>query len=198
VDSELYGLTVDHLFTKHIINRRSPVLDELSTSSEEETPEMDEDNTDWVDVPWTDDVMYEDLDSTYKFSQDTTAEPEPESKSNRIAVGSRSWTVSGTKVDCGPENDVSRSYLDWALIRFDQGYYRRPNAFRLTSHSTLHFIDEHFHPATPSREVYMISGASGMRAGVLVPGYSYIGSGPGQDLCKVLTMRLYDDIGNHY
>lgn len=198
VDSDLYGLTVDHLFTKHIVNRRSPVLDELSTSSEKKTPEMHEDDTDWIDVSWTDDVMYEDLDSTYKSSQHTTAEPEPESKSNRAAVGPPSWTVSGIKVDCELENDASLSYLDWALIRFDRGYHRRPNAFHLNSNSTLHFIDKHVNRAETIRQVYMISGATGTRKGILIPGHSYIGSGPGQDLCKVVTLRLSDNIGNRY
>ena len=50
-------------------------------------------------------------------------------------------------------------------------------------------------PVLESRPIYMISGVTGVRKGILIPGSSYIGGNPGQDLCRALNVILSDSAG---
>lgn len=298
VDSELYGLTVDHLFHKNITDSQRDLPEELDTPSEKQPLEADEDDSTQLDVPWTDNATYLDLDDSNKawdktttesfkddgfeeladrlekekksvpklnlnatfYESNNTAEPSSEEqggantlenpqqsqvatgirawitrqdslanpvlpspivivenwgplstkrpgydvRSKAVTIGRHSWTVQGTKVEPVSSGDASRPYLDWALILFDLGYYRRPNVFYFENDPTPQYIHEstsHYSGYTDARtfeEVFMVSGTTGTRTGILLPGYSYIGSGPGRNLCKVWSLKLSDDIGNNF
>lgn len=205
VDSELYGLTVDHLFKKHTTESQPRLPEDLNTPSEEDGQRTDEVDMNLLNILWTDDVIYHDIDDRDEASDKTNTESEYDLKSKGVTIGQHSWTVSGTKIVLVPNSDpsyASRPYLDWALIRFDHGYYKRPNAFYFQDDSSPQFLATDYHfvyqPGIGKayEEVFMVSGATGTRAGILLPGYSYIGGDAGQDLCKVWSMELSDDIGN--
>jgi hypothetical protein len=92
--------------------------------------------------------------------------------------------ICGHKVDSVHEIDASTPYPDRALLEFEGEYFERPNAF----YSEDKPLDPKFlvrlsapHPPNTSEvPVFMISGVSGTRTGVMLNSNSYIGGKPAQ------------------
>jgi hypothetical protein len=78
------------------------------------------------------------------------------------------------------------------LINFDDGYFERPNLF----YSEDNPADPKFltrlsgTPETSGIPVFMISGVSGTRNGVMLNSNSYVGGNFGENLCRVWNVIL--------
>ena len=204
VDSKLYGLTVDHLFSD-----QSPKREELLFKySDTLLPERDEvkDNEEEgerLEHHWLDDVTYDATDydgeimacngSEIRWPSDVDANAES------AFTKHLSEPISGHKLDAIHEMPPSNPYLDWALIQFDDESFKRPNAFYpKDGGKLLHLLTKASPPPGPSDSnipVFMISGSSKARKGILVNADAYIGGEPGQTLCKAWNVILCDDIG---
>jgi hypothetical protein len=200
VDSKLYGLTVDHLFRNQTNEEEFTFAKNLEISLDEQDTTGDQDGSEIFDKSWIDDVIYGVVDNNEDAldpASATTRASQVDVTMTDVSVEHQAWTITGQKVDSTCEVDGSRPYLDWALIDFHDGYFKRPNAFFST--------DDPEHPnffakisSTPELngfQVFMISGVSGIRKGVLGQGNSYIGSKPGQKLCEAWDVILSDSIG---
>ena len=192
VDSKLYGLTVDHLFRRQRDEERSIVTREPNIPSDGHNAE---DNR--PDGSWVDDVTYEDLYDNQKDSDDGSMASglSPAAVTmDRAVTENGDASITGHRVDSVREADLSTPYLDWALIEFENGYFERPNAFYLED-DPLHpkfFTKLSASPETSRVRVFMVSGVSGTREGVMLNSYSYIGGTPGEKLCQAWNVILSD------
>lgn len=192
VDSKLYGLTVDHLFDKRM-ETRSMIESASGIPSEECDAEDDE-----FDKEWIDDVKYEDFDSdtNSNFSDDRSAASGSSVREvvidQECAEHQEDTPINGHKLDPINVESTSKSYLDWALIEFDDGYFERPNAFYSEDDPTTpKFLSKIADtPTTDSTPVFMISGVSGTQKGVMLNSNSYIGGSPGENLCRTWNVIL--------
>ncbi|OCL12554.1 hypothetical protein AOQ84DRAFT_275627, partial [Glonium stellatum] len=87
--------------------------------------------------------------------------------------------------------------LDWSLVKLpvhDSSHYNAfcPNGEGYPPRYLTSFATNPRYHGVP---VYMISGASGLRSGLLLGNYSYIGAKAGQAHCKVWTVTLDDPTG---
>jgi hypothetical protein len=201
VNSKLYGLTVDHLFRNQGNEERSMKVEELYILPDEDNTEDDtEDNIedDRADESWVDDVLYEDIADDQLASESgsvTSRKSHADVTTDHALIKqgiTRIESINGHKVDSIHEMDSWMPYLDWALIEFDGGYFERPNAF--------YSEDDPLYPRFLTRasaapecsgvHVFMISGVSGTRKGVILGSYSYIGGKRGESLCQVWNVVL--------
>ncbi|KAF4625506.1 hypothetical protein G7Y89_g12662 [Cudoniella acicularis] len=194
VDSKLYGLTVDHLFNKQK-EEEQPMIEKESNILFDES-DTEENQVDWS---WVDDVAYEDMDNYQRASDNgsvASGRPDVEVATGQALVEQRGTSINGYKVDPAHNLDTSTPYLDWSLIGFDNGYFERPNAFYseddpvnpkfLTKMSAA--------PKASAVLVFMISGASGTRKGVMLNSNSYIGGKLGESLCQTWNVILSESI----
>jgi hypothetical protein len=190
VDSKLYGLTVDHLFNKQKEETQSIIAKELNILSDENDTE--DNREDW---PWVDDVTYEDMDNDQKVSDTgsvTSGRSYVEVVMDQALTEHYGTSISGHKLDSVHEVDPSTPYLDWALINFEGEYFERPNVFYSEDNPT----DPKFltrlsaTPETSGVPVFMISGVSGTRKGVMLNGNSYVGGKFGENLCQTWNVIL--------
>jgi hypothetical protein len=190
VDSKLYGLTVDHLFNKEREENQSIATTDFNISPDDDG--TDENQEDW---PWLDNVTYEDLANNQEVS-DTgsviSGESYVEAVIDQASTKQYSASLRGHKLDSVRKVDPSTPYLDWALINFDDGYFERPNLF----YSEDNPADPKFltrlsgTPETSGIPVFMISGVSGTRNGVMLNSNSYVGGNFGENLCRVWNVIL--------
>lgn len=108
--------------------------------------------------------------------------------------GTNNIPVKGQRIRGNGVLHSSSPYLDWGLVQlnpelmkarrsnlfYPNGIYARPVLLQEISAA----------PASYAAPVYMISGVRGTIAGRLLDGFSYLGSRPGQDLCRAWTMFL--------
>jgi hypothetical protein len=192
VDSKLYGLTVDHLFKSHTDENHSILMEDSSLLSGESDTE--DSQADWS---WVDDVTYEDLDPVDRISGNGSVTPgqvRAEVTMDHVLAEHSGAVISGHKVDSVHGIDDSTPYLDWALLEFEGEYFERPNAFYLEDKP----LDPKFlvrlsapnAPNTSEVPVFMISGVSGTRKGVMLNSNSYIGGKPGEKLCQAWNLIL--------
>jgi hypothetical protein len=203
VDSKLYGLTVDHLFCDQKAKREEilpKVSDILLDHGETKDDQENEEN---LEDYWVDDVIYHamdyDEDTTELRGPETQRPPEVDANAGNDFMQHLSEPIVGHKIDAIHELDPSNPYLDWALIEFDDGYFKRPNAFySKDGRKHLKFFNRASPPPSPNDneiQVFMISGPGKTRKGVLVNSGAYIGGDPGQILCKAWNVILCDPIG---
>jgi hypothetical protein len=193
VDSKLYGLTVDHLFRSQRDEERSTMTNEPSVLSDEHDSESNQ-----ADRSWVDDVTYEDLDNDQRVSDNgssvTSGRSHAEENRDLTLTEHYGVSVTGHKVDSVCQIDPPTPYLDWALIEFGDGYFERPNAF-YSEDDPVHakfFTRLSPAPKTSRVPVFMISGVSGTRKGVMLSSFSYIGGKSGEDLCQAWNLILSD------
>ncbi|OCK72670.1 hypothetical protein K432DRAFT_271758, partial [Lepidopterella palustris CBS 459.81] len=88
-------------------------------------------------------------------------------------------------------------YLDWSLVKLPLEYALRPNAFfpNGEGYPSRYLTTCANAPRCHGVPVYMISGASALRSGLLLGRYLYISAKAGQGLCKVWIVLLDDPIG---
>ncbi|KAF7923939.1 hypothetical protein EAE99_006600 [Botrytis elliptica] len=191
MDSKLYGLTVDHLFKDQQGEEQPTTANEAEVLYDEDDSEDSE--PEW---PWIDDVKYEDFENGECVSDAESVSSGGSHAKTTIDHGPTEQcgeSISGRKVDILSVIDTTAN-LDWALIEFDNGYYERPNAFYSKDDPanpkffrTLSAI-----PKTSDVNVFMISGVSGTRKGVMLNNKSYIGGKPNEDLCQAWNVILSD------
>jgi hypothetical protein len=192
VDSKLYGLTVDHLFRSQRDEEQSTITEELSILSDKHDVEGNQ-----TDGSWVDDVTYEDLDDDQRVSDNGSVafgRSHAEATMDHTLTEHYGASISGHKVNSVREIDPQTPYLDWALIEFDDGYFERPNAF-YSEDDPVHpkfFTRLSAAPKASGVHVFMISGVSGTRKGVMLNSYSYIGGKPGEKLCQAWNVILSD------
>jgi hypothetical protein len=218
VDSRLYGMTVDHIRRRQAretkgsetpkANDETPSLENLGDVSVDSTTEdallsIEElggcSDSDASDVSWDDDVEYGDLNINDSSSDDCRITHDC-SLRDEIAVGGSKdpgLYVAGHFVDVSSSPSLSRPFLDWALIEFHDGAFERPNAFSTGGDTEEYkFLSEIAEsPPLEHTPILMISGSTGTRNGVLLPGVSYIGGDPGQDFCEALVVDLSGSYG---
>lgn len=209
VDSQYLGLTVNHLFSKSrnfeaLKYSRSSILSRILSHSESEADDCEEwtindDDLVTVDQLWVDDMDYDDSEEC-KWPSPDNAEMDYEPGSDHQHAATNDllpWVFVGRKVDLLEEPAPSEPDLDWSLVKLPVQYASRPNAFypKGEGHSPRHLSTFASTPRYHGVPVYMISGASGLRSGLLLGNYSYIGAKAGQGLCKVWTVILDDPTG---
>ncbi|KAF7891398.1 uncharacterized protein EAF02_001723 [Botrytis sinoallii] len=192
MDSKLYGLTVDHLFKDQQGEEQSTIANEAEVLYDEDDSEDSEPEWSWID-----DVKYEDFENVEFVSDAESVSSGGSHAKTTIDHGPTEQygeSISGHKVDILSVIDTTTTNLDWALIEFDNGYYERPNAFYSKDDPanpkffrTLSAI-----PKTSDVNVFMISGVSGTRRGVMLNNTSYIGGKPNEDLCQAWNVILSD------
>jgi hypothetical protein len=190
VDSKLYGLTVDHLFNKQKEVEQSMIAKEPNILSDENDTEDNQSDGSWVD-----DVTYEDMDNDQRVLDNgsvTSGRSYVEVTMDQALTEHHGAPINGHKADSVHKVDTSTPYLDWALIDFDDGYFERPNAF----YSEDDPVNPKFltrlsaAPKTSGVPVFMISGVSGTRKGVMLNSNSYIGGKLGENLCQTWNVIL--------
>lgn len=190
VDSKLYGLTVDHLFNKQKEAEQPMIEKELNILFDENDTE--DNREDWS---WVDDVTYENVGNGQRVSDNesvASGRSYVEVAMDQALVEQHGTSINGYKVNSVHNLDTSASYLDWALINFDDGYFERPNAF----YSEDDPVNPKFltrlsaAPKASGVPVFMISGASGIRKGVMLNSNSYIGGKLGESLCQTWNVVL--------
>ncbi|KAF7941727.1 uncharacterized protein EAE97_006564 [Botrytis byssoidea] len=192
MDFKLYGLTVDHLFKDQQGEEQPMTANEAEVLYDED--DYDDSEPEWS---WIDDVNYEDFDNAECVSD---AESVSSGGSHAKITMDREpnedfgESINGHKADSMFKTDATTAYLDWALIEFDDGYYERPNAFFSEDDPTnpKFFGILAAAPKTSDVKVFMISGVSGTRKGVMLNRSSYIGGKPGEDLCQAWNVILSD------
>ncbi|KAG4416220.1 hypothetical protein IFR04_010623 [Cadophora malorum] len=193
VDSKLYGLTVDHLFGSQRGEEQSTIANEPDILPDEEDSE--DDSAGW---PWIDDVQYEDteVDTRVPDTAGSTISVQVHTKltMDHGLSEHQGAPMNGHKVDLLYKIDTATPYLDWALIEFDDGYYERPNAFYPDGNPANPKFLRKISPAPKIGEVnvFMISGVSGTRKGVMLKSNSYIGGRWGENLCQAWNVILSD------
>ncbi|TGO34217.1 hypothetical protein BHYA_0207g00150 [Botrytis hyacinthi] len=195
MDSKLYGLTVDHLFKNQQGEEQPTIINEAEFLYDEDDSEDSE--PEWA---WIDDVKYEDFENAERGSEAESVSSGGSHAEITIDRGPNEdygESINGHKADFMFTTDTTTAYLDWALIEFDDGYYERPNAF----FSENDFANPKFFgmlsaaPKTGEVKVFMISGVSGTRKGVMLTSNSYIGGKPSEDLCQAWNVILSDSKG---
>ncbi|KAF7892002.1 hypothetical protein EAF00_008304 [Botryotinia globosa] len=192
MDSKLYGLTVDHLFKNQQGEEQSAVENKAEVLDDDDDSEDSEPEWSWID-----DVKYEDFENAECVSD---AESVSSGGSHAKITMDREpkedfgESINGHKADFMFKTDTTSAYLDWALIEFDDGYYQRPNAFFSEDDPTnpKFFGILAAAPKTSDVKVFMISGVSGTRKGVMLNSSSYIGGKPNEDLCQAWNVILSD------
>jgi hypothetical protein len=195
VDSKLYGLTVDHLFNKQMEEVHPTIEKEPNILFDENDTEDNQENWSWVD-----DVTYEDIENDQRASDSgsvVSGAPYVEVAMDQTLVEQHGTPINGHKVNSVHNLDPSTPYLDWALIDFDNEHFERPNVFCseddpvnpkfLTRLSAA--------PEVSGVPVFMISGASGTRKGVMLNINSYIGGKLGESLCQSWNVILSGSAG---
>lgn len=192
VDSKLYGLTVNHLFKNEGAEEQATFVNESDILPDEDDSEGND-----ADSPWVDDVTYEDMENANSVSDNGSVTSERSYVKVTMDHGPTEYdgaSINGHKVDSLSVTDTATPYLDWALIEFDDGYYERPNAFYpeddLANPKFLEIVS--IAPKTGQINVFMISGMSGTRKGVMLNSNSYIGGKPGENLCRAWNVILSD------
>ena len=202
VDSRYLALTVDHLFHKEsnlgsLTDSHSNLLSHVSDECEEDT--INNDDPESVDQLWVDDMDYDDSEECERSSPEITGVPHG-SKSDRGHAATDDllpWVFIGQKVDLLTEPVQSEPYLDWSLVELPLRYASRLNVFYPNGEgcSPRYLTTCSNTPRYHGVPVYMISGASGLRSGLLLGNYSYIDAKAGQAHCKVWTVILDDPTG---
>lgn len=205
VDSQYLGLTVNHLFSKScdledLKYSRSSVLSHSESVSDDcEEWTINDDDLVSVDQLWVDDMDYDDS-GECKWPSLDNAEMAHESGSDHRHAATNDllpWVSVGCKVDLLEEPAPPEPDLDWSLVKLPVQYASRPNAFYPNGegYPPRYLTTCANTPRYHGVPVYMISGASGLRSGLLLGNYSYIGAKAGQGHCKVWTVILDDPTG---
>jgi hypothetical protein len=195
MDSKLYGLTVDHLFKNQCEEEQLWILEEQESASEQCEIEDLEDNQDnWS---WVDDVTYDDIDDDQRVINIESATSEiadSEMSTSQPSIQHPGISMKGHRMDAIRKTDSSTTYLDWALIEFDDGYFKKPNVFFSDDDPNNPNFPTQLSsdPKVDGTPVFMISGVSGTRKGVLFDFNSYIGGKQGENLCPAWNMVLSD------
>ncbi|PQE32163.1 Ankyrin repeat domain-containing 52 protein [Rutstroemia sp. NJR-2017a WRK4] len=192
VDSKLYGLTVDHLFKSQRGEEQATIANEPDILPDEDDPK--DDQADWL---WIDDVKYEDMENDGRVLDKGLVISGQSDAKVTMDYGLTEYygaSINGHKVDWLSVTDAATPYLDWALIEFDDGYYERPNAFYSEDDpANPKFLRRlSAAPKTSEVNVFMISGVSGTRKGVMLNSNSYIGGKPSENLCQAWNVILSD------
>ena len=191
-------------FGKPVINSSTEGPYRSLERIEEEEEERDSVN---IENLWIDDVEYDDLGNAEDGSDccDLSKTPESPFDCNVRVVEETSthggeWENAGVLMQVPAAPQSTRPYLDWALIDFADQCYARPNALHSNDDSRppkfLAGIAEG--PEESPVPVVMISGATGIRRGLLLPGTSYLAGDPGQDMCQALVVEFSDPIGKSF
>ncbi|KAF2420306.1 hypothetical protein EJ08DRAFT_598488 [Tothia fuscella] len=100
------------------------------------------------------------------------------------------WVEIGTKLDIPVV--ASQPYQDYALVDLRDRNSSRLNKFLPPgeAHQPVKLEDVATSLRSHRVPVYMISGVSGLTSGILNAGFSYIGSRPGSELCRVWNLKL--------
>jgi len=196
LDNSFRLLTVHHLYGDSLETENDPNAD-TSAPSWDILNEMDEDAV-RVGPMWIDDES-EDDDEIDAALPGISTEP-PQNQSDGITVSEHPGSELG-KLACRRVAPVSKpatddAFLDWELVEvvstIPSVQDRYPNAIypsgRSGSFTYLRNIAEA--PRTHKARVFMVSGVRSVQAGHILRGFSYLGSRPGQKMCRVWTVRL--------
>jgi hypothetical protein len=202
MDSKIYGLTVDHLFTEASSDRvRSvggPETVYHANDYEADVEEVfQEDATDIADEQemWFDHVNYDDLEEDLETLVEAGGVSEIDYEKVEVETGANepgSDAIKGHREDCVTSLHPSTPYLDWALINFDAGNFERPNMVISQNDSSCDEFLSRIAPLPPKGavSVFMISGVSGKQRGTMLSTSSYIGGNPGESLCQTWNVVL--------
>ncbi|KAL3960398.1 hypothetical protein ACCO45_005515 [Purpureocillium lilacinum] len=118
---------------------------------------------------------------------------QPENRGTTENAPVKGWRLNG-HVALRP----SSPYLDWGLMHLDPDIMksRRGNMIYPKGKSAppVELRDIAHVPRSHATPVYMVSGVRGTRAGRLLDGFSFLGSSPGQDICKAPSLSRPDRV----
>ncbi|WQF87711.1 hypothetical protein CDEST_12725 [Colletotrichum destructivum] len=100
--------------------------------------------------------------------------------------------VQGQRIQSTVAPDKTSPYLDWAIMSVDEATSssRRHNLIHARQNTWIRLQATINFPPTGITPVVMVSGIKGVRSGEILHGMSYIGSRPGQQMCRAWTMLL--------
>jgi hypothetical protein len=203
VDSDLHGLTVDHLFNPVPKPRQARLPDQSQESSRRLT------NTDIVnnvEMPLINKTGNSDNDIIYLpevvhgVGHENVGSQLPSPVSNN-RVGAMEFVKHAQTAEALEDLPYPEPYLDWALVKFvPRGSFPGfVNLFwpygRSGSPELLQHVAEK--PRHHGVSVFIISGQSGLISGVMLENVSYIGSSNGQKACRAWTVIPESSNGKH-
>ncbi|CZR66334.1 uncharacterized protein PAC_16235 [Phialocephala subalpina] len=188
--------------------RYDPNIERISATEDEEKEVLAPlDNLDLSSSPdihedlWTDDVEYEDLNFENASSLVESGSAVDSSQGDYDPAlehldEQNAWEEVGHFRAVTQTPSSLEPYLDWALIQFHDRIFERPNAFSPEDDpEQLRFITGVADRETEHVNVIMISGVSGIRKGIILPGCSFIGNTPGHDMSEAWVVDFQDSRG---
>jgi nucleoside phosphorylase len=203
VDSEIRGLTVDHLFNPvpKVRRMRPPGEGQESSAQLANASNMNNVDSSLISQPWTNDNgIIEFPEEVYGTEYQNASSQLPSQVSNN-RIGARPFVTYAQTVETFNNLPHSEPYLDWALVKFvPRGSFPRcVNLFWPDGSSGDPVLLQHV-AETPQYDrvpVFIISGQSGIISGVMLERASYIESNNSQKACKVWTVIPGSSNGKH-
>jgi len=203
VNSDMRGLTVDHLFNPVPKPRRTRPLDESQESSHrlENADSTNNKEVSWIRQPWLNNIDGIDLPEVVPETEHQNANFRLPSSIGNDRIGAQQFVRHAQKVETLEDLPHPEPYLDWALVKFvPRGSF--PGCVNLfwpygpsEGPVLLQGIAEK--PRHSRVPVFIISGQSGLTSGVMLGNVSYIGSNNGQEACKVWIVIPESSNGKH-
>jgi hypothetical protein len=201
--SKSYGLTVAHLFVRndtdieaqiHLADDASPIP---SVSSGHTSNDENRDSIITLSQLCIDDEDYYDFgDETLGSTTSTSNLETTEDTAERTTptMEEHKWLNVGRRIDL-PILSPTEADLDWALIELKSEYSDRPNLLYTTwnegKSKQVVTLDKVANlPINHGVPVFVILGASGLKNGILLGRYSYLGAKAGQKSCRVWSVIM--------
>ncbi|KAI1074091.1 hypothetical protein F5B20DRAFT_586621 [Whalleya microplaca] len=197
VDGVDRALTVDHLFHSNQHPEQQETISRHATTSRSQLDDVTLNDEDFVslDALWDGDadggVVQPALSSAAASNSSTIT------RVDVCSISSHNWVILGSRLTEPPFGvNTTRASTDSALVSLDEGVAsRRYNSFRAHPSSPPGTILQKVadNPRAHGVPVYMVSGVRGVVVGHLLRSPTYVGSRPGQDLCKTWTV-VFDSL----
>jgi nucleoside phosphorylase len=203
VNSEMRGLTVDHLFNPAPRPRRTRPPGESQESSRRlaNADSANNGEASFVSQPWNNNNDAIDFPEGVHGAEDQNASSRLPNQIGNDKIGAQLFVRHAQTVETLEDLPQPEPYLDWALVKF-------------VPHSSFPGCVNLFWPYGPSRNpmllqriaekprhskvpVFIVSGQSGVTSGLMLGNVSYIGSNTGQEACKVWIVIPESSNGKH-
>ena len=191
VNSEMRGLTVDHLFNPVPKPRRTRPPEESQESSHglKNADSTNNREVSWIRQPWINNIDGMDLPEVVPETKHQNTRFSLRSSIDNDRIGDQQRVKYAQKVEMLEDLPHPEPYLDWALVKFvPRGSL--PGSVNLfwpygPSEGPVMLQNIAERPPHSKVPVFIISGQSGVASGVISGNVSYIGSNNGKEACKV-------------
>jgi hypothetical protein len=212
IDNHIRALTVGHLFDDfEETAQRLPASTNATQAHDDGSTVAGETLNDNEVVTlhsfWVDDSDFDSEDDTDVTTGSDTSLPPKQRESvddspspdNTVwlEIDATTWLQVGTKKALPAPEKSDDANLDYALIALKDDHSKLPNSFappdKLGELVPLEKVATSL--KSHRTKIYMISGASGIRDGTLLRGDAFVGSSPGQKMCRTWMVILDGPLG---